>query len=142
MQDQRQPTPEQQFAERCRRLRESYGWPQTELAGRLVQYGIKLDGSAITRLERGARNIRLNEAVAIATELGFLGVDPMVRPAMTPEEQLEWARAEEREAGWRAMTANAEHAAKQAQLDRLERQARGEVVEQPPTSWSEGDMAR
>lgn len=80
MQDQRDPTrvdhAERTFALNMRRLREQRGWSQTALADRLDERGIKIDGTAVTRIERhiqgreGARSIRLGEAVVIAEVFG------------------------------------------------------------------------
>jgi transcriptional regulator with XRE-family HTH domain len=44
---------------------------QAELAARLGDYGITLDATGITRLEKGRRTIRLNEAMALAQILGI-----------------------------------------------------------------------
>lgn len=124
MQDQREPTPEDQFARRTRLLRDAFGWSQTGLAARLGEHGLKVDGTAITRLERGTRTIRLNEAVAIAHELGFTTVDTMLHgPLRTPEEELAQARADEAEAEQRATWALAEHAAARAKVRQLEQSA-------------------
>jgi transcriptional regulator with XRE-family HTH domain len=83
--------PEQTFAQRMRVLREELGVPQTHIAMVLkLTHGIKLDPSAITRIEKGSRALRLNEAVAIAKVLGQT-VDEMLRPTLAPDEQLRLA---------------------------------------------------
>lgn len=58
------------FGESLRRIRETKGWSQRLLADVLEQAGLKLDPSAITRIERGAREVKLREAVAMASALG------------------------------------------------------------------------
>jgi len=74
------PTPEQPdpkltarlFGERVREFREQAELTQQQLSDRLREgFGIKLDTSAITRIESGAREPRLREAIAIAETLGF-----------------------------------------------------------------------
>lgn len=62
-------TPEQMFGQTMRALRKRSGYTQAEIADQLVAYGIKLDPSAVTRMENGDRSVRLNEAVAVATIL-------------------------------------------------------------------------
>ncbi len=57
------------FASRVRQIREGLGWSQEELARRLAEIGLRLDPTAITRIERGDRAVRIEEAVAIAQAL-------------------------------------------------------------------------
>jgi transcriptional regulator with XRE-family HTH domain len=94
---------EHTFAKRMRELRENVGMSQTELAALLEkEFGLKLDGSAITRIEnnaypdRSARIIRLGEAVAIAKALES-DLHEMLRPDIPLEVQLH--RAQLRAAG-------------------------------------------
>lgn len=99
MQDQRQPTPvERLFAQRMRELRKMRGLSQAEMADQMfTMCGIKLDDSAITRMEKnadggtGARVLRLGEALAIADVLG-VNITEMLRPAAPLEEQIAQAR--------------------------------------------------
>lgn len=89
---QREPTypeeVEQRFALEMRHARRERGLSQTALAKQLERFGINLDGTAITRMEKNAndllspppadaRAIRLGEAAAIAGILGitFLPLD-------------------------------------------------------------------
>jgi transcriptional regulator with XRE-family HTH domain len=46
------------------------GITQADLARKLEDYGLRMDPSAITRIERGGRSIELSEAGAIANALG------------------------------------------------------------------------
>lgn len=55
------------------------GWSQRELARELALHGIKLDPSGITRLEKGQRPIRLDEAAAIARVFNA-SVEEMISP--------------------------------------------------------------
>src|SRR5882672_10543323 len=81
---------------------------QTALAHELERrHGIKLDGTAITRIERrihgneGARAIRLGEAVAIASILE-LSLDGLVEPGLDQQLKDARLRAEAAEAHARA----------------------------------------
>ncbi|WP_430497870.1 helix-turn-helix domain-containing protein [Micromonospora trifolii] len=73
---------EQRFGAQVRRAREERGWSQEALARKLRDTaGIELHQTAIARLERGERAIRLNEVTALArildldlTEYGGSGV--------------------------------------------------------------------
>ncbi|HEU5473608.1 MAG TPA: hypothetical protein VFV67_23420 [Actinophytocola sp.] len=87
---------ERSFGLAMRAARKRLRISQTALAHELERrYGIKLDGTAITRIERrihgneGARAIRLGEAVAIATILE-LSLDDLVEPGL--DQQLRDAR--------------------------------------------------
>lgn len=114
-----QPSTEWDFARACIVARARAGISQTELAQELAAHGVRIDGSAIARLENGRRNVRLNEAVAIARALGFPTVDAMVRPALPPDLELAAARGDELDAAWRAAQAVADHAAAVARVERL-----------------------
>jgi transcriptional regulator with XRE-family HTH domain len=111
--------PEQIFARRMRELREKLGISQALVATKLrLVEGLKLDPTAITRMEKGTRAIRLDEAVAIARALD-LTVDEMLRPVLPPDEQLAQAEKALEPARWRAARAAAEYEVAQRRLDRL-----------------------
>jgi transcriptional regulator with XRE-family HTH domain len=74
VQDDLEPSPERAFAEWVRDLRAERGLSQSALAAK-----VGLDPTAITRLERGTRSIRLNEAALIARHLGG-DLKVMLRP--------------------------------------------------------------
>lgn len=59
-----------QFGKRVRAQREGAGFTQRQLSHQLAEVGVKLDTSAITRIENGSREPRLREAAAIAHALG------------------------------------------------------------------------
>ncbi|WP_280909305.1 helix-turn-helix transcriptional regulator [Leucobacter exalbidus] len=60
-------SPAQVFARRLREERVRIDMSQAELAQKLsVHYDIKLDASAVARIERGERGVKLDEAVGIA----------------------------------------------------------------------------
>ncbi|GAB3154174.1 hypothetical protein GCM10027258_57670 [Amycolatopsis stemonae] len=87
------------FAARARQAREEQGMSQAALAHKLRNYGIHIDGTAITRIEKnatndsGARTIRLAEALAISNALGKT-LDDMLRPAPELSEQMRQVREE------------------------------------------------
>lgn len=111
--------PEQVFARRVRQIRESLGVTQAALALAMeVKLGVKVDPTAITKIEAGSRAIRLNEAQAIADALDQT-VDEVLRPALPPEEQVRQAEASIDRARWRAAAAEAEYQVAQARLERL-----------------------
>lgn len=118
---------------RVRELRDQFepdrpNLTQTTLAQLLEQRdGLRLDPSAIARLEKGQRSIRLNEAVAISEIFG-LTVDEMLWPTAPADEQLRRADDLARRTELRALFAVAEHDAAQHRLDRLrERLSLGET---------------
>jgi transcriptional regulator with XRE-family HTH domain len=109
--------PEQVFARRMRELRGQMS--QSQLAVTLnLAHGIKLDATAITRIEKGSRTLRLDEAVAIAAVLDQT-VDEMLRPVLPPKEQIQEAEAKIDPARWRAARAVAEYEVAQKRLERL-----------------------
>jgi len=59
-------TPEQKFGRTMRALREKSGFTQTGMAEQLLAFDIKVHPSAVNRMEKGTRGVRLNEAVAVA----------------------------------------------------------------------------
>ncbi|NOP97916.1 helix-turn-helix domain-containing protein [Mycolicibacterium fortuitum] len=60
-----------QFGDLMRTCRESRGLSQRQLAEMLHEVDLRLDPSAITRIERGSRDVKLSEALAIAGLLEF-----------------------------------------------------------------------
>lgn len=102
--------PEVVFARRMREVRESKGRSQSAVAMHLMLVmGVRLDATAITRMEKGTRGIGLDEAVGIADALGTTVTD-LLRPAAIPfEEQLESVRREGRDAHMRWAAALAEY---------------------------------
>lgn len=111
--------PEAVLADRIRRARETAGMTQPQLAERLYQQsGIKLDPTAITRMERGNRTIRLNEAVHLAAILDIKLLDLVLMPASAAG-----TRPEDMKAQARALAAEA------AQLDARIAKAEADAVE-------------
>lgn len=62
---------DQAFGERLRKYRDQRDWTQRRLAEELRLHGVKLDPSAVTRIELGSREVKLREAFAIASVLGI-----------------------------------------------------------------------
>lgn len=64
---------------------------QRDFAAKLTEAGMPVDASAVSRIEKGTRSVRLAEAVVIASvldvDLGFL-----MRGILTPEQELKEAR--------------------------------------------------
>ncbi|MFD7043278.1 helix-turn-helix domain-containing protein [Rhodococcus jostii] len=60
-----------QFSDEMKQRRAMVGMSQRKLADLLEEIGVKLDPSAITRLEVGQREPKLREAIAIADILGI-----------------------------------------------------------------------
>lgn len=59
------------MGDRIRRLRESKGWTQEELAQRLTQRGTPVTGNAVSQWERSeTKNIRLATFMSLVEELG------------------------------------------------------------------------
>lgn len=108
---------ERTFSSRMRELRERNKLSQTALASMLVQYGVKIDGSAITRIEKNARVIRLGEALAIARVLG-VPLPQMLKAAPSLREELGEAQEQLKQARIALETTTANHA---AAMDRVER---------------------
>jgi transcriptional regulator with XRE-family HTH domain len=68
------------FGDNVRRARTVKGWSQRRLAEALDIRGVKLDPSAVTRIERGAREVKLREAAAIAQCLE-IDIQELITPA-------------------------------------------------------------
>jgi transcriptional regulator with XRE-family HTH domain len=126
-----QPTddhlPEACFAQRLRERREALGWSQTALAEALrAGTGglLKLDPTAITRIERGNRTVGLNEAVGFATVLG-VGLDELV--SLHPGDlsgQVSRAHADHENARWAEHYWTNEVRRRKARLDELREELR------------------
>lgn len=69
--DMHQPSANERFATQMREQRARKEWSQRRLAEELKSLGMKLDPSAVTRIENGQREPRYSEAVAIAAALQF-----------------------------------------------------------------------
>lgn len=82
-----------------------------------VQAGLKIDPSAVARLEKGGRSIRLNEAVALAAIFDST-VDQMLRAALPRAEQL---REAERRVAWTRDMANAARVEHEVAVERAKR---------------------
>lgn len=75
------------FGRRLRCERENRNLSQRKLAEELVRFGVKLDPSAIARIESGAREVKFREAVAIARAMDMV-VDDLV-PSNSERELFE-----------------------------------------------------
>jgi transcriptional regulator with XRE-family HTH domain len=64
-------TAEQRFGAMVLDSRRSLGMSQKDLSEQLSEHGLALDNSAISRVEKGTRALRLSEAIAFAKVLRF-----------------------------------------------------------------------
>jgi transcriptional regulator with XRE-family HTH domain len=64
-------TAEQRFGSMVLSSRQALGMSQKDVSTLLANEGLTLDNSAVSRIEKGARALRLGEAIAIARALGF-----------------------------------------------------------------------
>jgi len=77
---------EQRFGSKTREMRQARNWSQEDLASRLSEVGVEMHQTTVAKLERGARPLRVSEAVAIATAMGepvlsvFYGPGPEQEP--------------------------------------------------------------
>lgn len=76
------------FGLRVKNAREDRQWSQRKLAEELQHLDVKLDPSAVTRIERGTREVKLREAAAIAAALAVPLQDLAPPPSSTPREQF------------------------------------------------------
>lgn len=76
------------FGVRVKEARDKRKWSQRKLAEELAVLGVKLDPSAVTRIERGSREVKLREAAAIAAALAVPLQDLAPPPNSTPREQF------------------------------------------------------
>lgn len=115
-------TPKAMFARRLREQRRAACLSQTELARLMSErLGTSVDGTAITRIEKKDRTVRLEEAVAAAQALGV----PLA--ALVSDEEPEVARLRElrealRREQSRADAAMAEHQQAQAAMVAIEQE--------------------
>ncbi len=58
-----------EFRQQMKMVRELRGWSQRQLSEHLKEIGLKLDPSAVTRIENGQREPKYREAVAISEAL-------------------------------------------------------------------------
>lgn len=105
-------SPESMFVRRLRDERNQQGLSLAALSERLSdQLGVTLDKSALARVERSERGVRLDEAVAIARALG-LRLEDMIPSEYSLEEEA--SRLEQH---------LAEHHAEIARLDAAKEEA-------------------
>lgn len=76
-------TPEESFGRMVAFTRERKGLSQRELAERLAAVGMKVDGPAVSRLEKGTRALKLAEAYKVAEALD-VSLQLLLSVAQTP----------------------------------------------------------
>jgi transcriptional regulator with XRE-family HTH domain len=82
---------EERFGSRMREYRLDLGLTQGGFVRVLAAYGLSLDASAISRIEKGVRAVRLGEAHVISRAFG-LELDDFLRSGMTDVEEFRAAR--------------------------------------------------
>ena len=92
------------FAIRLREAREARGWRQQDLADRMSQLGSPMDRTTLAKIEKGKREARLGEVIALAAALDVAptylylpieGPEPVcLAPALAvdPGDARKWAR--------------------------------------------------
>lgn len=96
------------FADRLREERVRAGFSQAALAERLTEVlSQAIDASAITRIEKHERTVKLDEAVMIA-EVLEVPLTTLLRGRETVDEKVADLRRSLREAKWRASNAEEE----------------------------------
>lgn len=64
------PSPSEVLAARVVELRKRHGWSQAELADRMSSYGLGWGPTTVTKVEKGDRQVSVDEFVALAYVLG------------------------------------------------------------------------
>lgn len=113
--------PGQTFARRLREERGRVGLSQAALADRLAEVlNQKIDASAITRIEKYERAVRLDEAVVIA-ELLDVPLEAMLHDRESVDDQIAELRRDLSLAQWRAKQAEEELQQAQDQMSWIRR---------------------
>lgn len=81
------PTVEQSFGAQVHYFRTLQNISQREFAQRLTERGMAVDASAVSRIESGARAIRLSEALTIAEVLD-VDLDMLVEGTRSPSQEF------------------------------------------------------
>lgn len=116
------PTPESVFIQRLREERARLGLSQAEFADRLsARIGAPVYPSAITRIEKGERAVKLDEAVAIADVLG-LPITALIDGVHRIDEQIAALRRRRAEQESRCKAALVEYEQGQSAIGDIEQQ--------------------
>lgn len=105
------------LAERLRALRDAAEMTQGQLAERMTQLGFSMHQTAIAKIERGQRPVRLNEAAGLAAALRVPVTDLLTDAENTPESEA--LSLELLSAASQRLELTHRHEAIQAQLDVL-----------------------
>lgn len=118
-----------------RLLREQEGWSQAELASRVEPEGLRLDPSAVARIERGERDVRVGELLALAAGLGVAPPLLLAPPngqsvevgsrSLTAAQVLDWLGGDPA-----ALTATSRRTVEELRRDAAESEAMRHLVEQ------------
>lgn len=147
------PGPEERFAANLKRMRESHGWNQSELARRLTDAGLEgFHQTTVSRIEKGDRPVRLGEATVIAQALrvpvesmtgsgDVLGALARIRAARAEARRAELA-LEEAGVTFRDALAALRRAVGDPNPDDREGEHSPWVVEDRTNVWSEDEPRR
>ncbi|MCX8453353.1 helix-turn-helix domain-containing protein [Paenarthrobacter ureafaciens] len=80
-------SPEAKFGETVSAVRTSLSLSQREFAAKLTERGMPVDASAVSRIEKGTRSVRLVEAMTIAEVLD-VDIERLVANSETPAQQF------------------------------------------------------
>lgn len=86
------PTTEERFGEAVSIWRKGQQLSQRKFAEALSAKGMPVDASAVSRIEKGTRSVRLVEAMTIAEVLG-VELDFLISGARTPSQELQHYRS-------------------------------------------------
>jgi transcriptional regulator with XRE-family HTH domain len=113
------------IARRLREVRDDRHWTQQQLSDELTRLGKPMDRTTVAKVEKGSRQARADELVALAAALDCAVVDLLLpvenEPvALTPKLKVDGARAHEWAEGGAPLDAkNARHYARQRPVRRL-----------------------
>lgn len=86
-------SPEERFGAAVNHFRLRRGWSQRDLADKLTRLGMPVDASAVSRIEKGTRSVRLTEAMTLADALD-VELDSLVFGSRTPAQEFKGLRRE------------------------------------------------
>lgn len=75
-----------EFGVAVAKARSAHGWSQRVLADRLSQRGLRVDATAVSRIESGSRSLKLGDAIKVADALD-VELDALVTRSRSPLDQ-------------------------------------------------------
>jgi transcriptional regulator with XRE-family HTH domain len=114
-------TPGQQFARRVREVREAQGLSQQQVSERLAGIGVKIDRTAVARVENGTRRVTVDEVFQFAQALNASPLELLTAGGRVVELDERLQRMKES-----LLEFDHELTEKRAELERLRRLEAGE----------------